>query len=165
MTHPCPQCGLEYDFSAETCPGCGFSLECEPIDPPGKMKSMPLASSEKYESPFLSSANCEYASANSQSLPTFPLPPSQEQNLSKIGKTMAIIFACSAGVGLIPCFGWLNWLIVLGAVITKIVCIVALHTEAHTNPSARGDALIGLILSVVVAVVATIRLYFGLGCC
>jgi amino acid transporter len=85
-----------------------------------------------------------------------------ESSLPKIALIGAIVVACLMVVGLVPCLGWLNWIVIPLAVVMKAVCWVAILTERNTK--GRNKALIGLILVALTLIISGIRLAVGGGC-
>jgi hypothetical protein len=85
-----------------------------------------------------------------------------ETTLPKIALTGGIVVASLMVLGLIPCLGWLNWFVILLALVMKAVCWVAIFTEKNTK--GRNKALIGLVLVVLALVIGGIRLAIGGGC-
>lgn len=76
--------------------------------------------------------------------------------------SMGILALCLMLVGLIPCFGWLNWMTLLIGGIGNLLSWVAVFTEK--NQDARSKAVIGLVLSFIAIFIGGIRLVLGAGC-
>lgn len=101
-----------------------------------------------------------------------PYPPApmaqaaSSSSLPKVGTTLAVVVACIALLGLVPCLGWLNWFALVLGKASLVICIVALVTEK--DPTRRSKAVAGLVLLSVALGVAVIRLtlslIFGGGC-
>ena len=86
--------------------------------------------------------------------------------LARAGLSVAVVVACIALLGLVPCLGWLNWFALIFGKIALVLCIVALVSEK--DPTKRGPAMAGLIITSGALGVAVIRLIvslaFGGGC-
>lgn len=91
-----------------------------------------------------------------------PAAAASDSGLSATVRTMGIIAISLMLIGFIPCLGWLNYLNLTFSFITVILSIVAL-ASAKTD-SARGSAVIGLVLVVVAICLGVGRLIIGGGC-
>ncbi len=85
-----------------------------------------------------------------------------EGSLPMISMVGGIVVACLMVIGLIPCFGWVNWFVLLLGGVTKVVCWVAIFTGG--NSKGRNKAVIGLVLVVLALIIGSIRLAVGSGC-
>ena len=85
-----------------------------------------------------------------------------ESALPTIALVSGIVIASFMVIGLIPCLGWLNWFVIFGGILAKIICWVAIFSEK--NIKGRNKALIGLILVSVALFIGIIRLVLGGGC-
>ena|SRR2546423_6435719 len=83
-------------------------------------------------------------------------------SLPVVAMSMGIVSVCLMLVGLVPCLGWINWMMLLVAGVNKILCWVCIFTEKR--PDARSKAVIGLVLTCVALFVGVIRLILGGGC-
>lgn len=63
-------------------------------------------------------------------------------------------------LGLIPCFGWFNWINIPVAIVGVVLGIIAMTT--NESPS-KGMAIIGLVLCAIAVVVGFLRLVLGGG--
>ena len=98
-----------------------------------------------------------------------PAPMAQttsNSSLPKVGMTLAVVVACLALFGLVPCLGWLNWFAIIFGKVSLVMCIVAMVSEK--DPSRRSKAVVGLVVVCVALAVAvfrlTLSLIFGGGC-
>jgi hypothetical protein len=64
--------------------------------------------------------------------------------------------------GLIPCLGWTNWFVIPVAFIGLIFGIVG-AVKNDIDPSGKNMSLIGIIISGIVILIASIRLILGGG--
>jgi hypothetical protein len=85
-----------------------------------------------------------------------------ESALPMFAMVSGIVIACLMVIGLIPCLGWINWVVIGLGSLVKIVCWVAVFTEKSSK--GRNKALIGLILVALALFVGGIRLILGGGC-
>lgn len=85
-----------------------------------------------------------------------------ESALPKIAMVAGIVIASFMIVGLIPCLGVLNYIVLFGGFVTMILCLVSIFSAQ--SPEGRNKALIGLVLVVIAVVVGFIRLILGGGC-
>lgn len=91
--------------------------------------------------------------------------PYQQQRgstLPTVAMSMGIVSVCMMLLGLVPCLGWINWMMILVAGVNKILCWVCIFTEKR--PDARSKAVIGLVLTFVALFIGVIRLILGGGC-
>ena len=91
-----------------------------------------------------------------------PAAVSQGSGLGVAVRTMGIIALCLMVVGLIPCFGWVNYFNIAFGIVTLVLSIVALASAP--SDSARTSAIIGLVLVVVADFAGVVRLILGGGC-
>jgi hypothetical protein len=92
----------------------------------------------------------------------FPGAPSANSPLPMTGMVLGIVTMCLMLVGLVPCLGWVNWLMISVGSIAVIVAFIAVVMEK--NDKARNKAIIGLSLSLIALFIGTIRLVIGGGC-
>ena len=147
----CLQCSNPNDPGARFCRKCGTPLQ-------------PVAQHEYQPAPHLSP----------DTAPQLPKPITQpyhspvQRDVPKNGPlstaclTLGIIAMSTMLVGLIPCLGWLNYFVLMGGALGKVLGIVALITE-QAEPS-RNKTIIGLILLFVAIASGSIRLAIGGGC-
>ena len=76
------------------------------------------------------------------------------------GLCIGIVACAMMLLGLIPCFGGLNWLVIPIAIIGLVLSGVGLSTSEKDN---RGSATAGLVLSILSLVFGVIRLILGGG--
>lgn len=95
-------------------------------------------------------------------VPSYGHPAQSSSSLPKIGMSMGITVLCLMVLGLIPCLGWMNWIVLPVAGVTNIICLISIFTEQDLN--ARNKAIIGLVLGFIAAVIGAIRLIMGGGC-
>lgn len=86
----------------------------------------------------------------------------QGSNLPQSVFTVGIIAICLMGLGLIPCFGWLNWLTIPVSLIAIVLGILAIVNKKAGDTNNK--ATIGLVLGGVALFVGFIRLALGGGC-
>jgi hypothetical protein len=89
-------------------------------------------------------------------------PPVQSSGLASFAMAMGIVTACLMIVGLIPCLGWMNWIVFFLGGITNILNWVVIFTDR--TASGRNKAIIGLVLTFVALFIGLIRLILGGGC-
>jgi hypothetical protein len=83
-------------------------------------------------------------------------------SLPTVAMSMGIVSMCLMLLGLVPCLGWINWMMLLVAGVNKILCWVCIFTEKR--PDARSKAVVGLVLTFVALFIGVIRLILGGGC-
>ena len=76
--------------------------------------------------------------------------------------TIGIIAICLMGLGLIPCFGWLNWLTLPVSLVAIALGILALVNKKAQDPNNK--ATIGLVLGGIALFIGFFRLALGGGC-
>lgn len=168
QSYRCSSCGNMVDGDCVFCPECGASKPQvnQATQPPHAWMNDPPR------------MQAEQARASSSPQPmTYNPPPMQVQHviyqpvatvpakssgLSSVGMTMGIITLCLMIVGLIPCLGWMNWLMLFFGGITNILNWVAVFTDRTT--AGRNKALIGLVLTFIAIFIGIIRLAIGGGC-
>ena len=77
------------------------------------------------------------------------------------GMVLGIVTMCLMLIGLVPCLGWVNWLMLSIGTIAVIVAFMGVVMEK--NDKARNKAIIGLSLSLIAVFIGTIRLAISLG--
>lgn len=92
--------------------------------------------------------------------PTYGAPPSS--SLPVVAMSMGIVTISLMMIGLIPCFGWVNWMTLIVGGISNLLCWVSIITEKHQD--SRNKAVIGLVLTFIALFVGLIRLIIGGGC-
>jgi hypothetical protein len=75
---------------------------------------------------------------------------------------MGIITACLMIIGLVPCLGWMNWLVLFLGGITNILNWVVIFTDR--TQAGRNKGIIGLVLTFAALFIGFIRLAIGGGC-
>lgn len=123
-------------------PNFGQQQNVRPYGPP-----VPYQQQQQYPTPY----------------PPAPLPvqtATTKTSLPRTAMNLAIVAACLAVVGLIPCLGWLNWFVILLGKPTIIISIVALVSDK--DPDKKNMALIGLIVASIAVVVAIVRLIISI---
>lgn len=85
-----------------------------------------------------------------------------EETLPMVAIVGGILSACFMVIGLIPCFGWINWFVLLAGGINIILSIVGISNAKNQN--AKNKAIIGLILTVIAICIGLFRLFLGAGC-
>lgn len=63
-------------------------------------------------------------------------------------------------LGVIPCFGWFNWLNIPFAVVGLIIGVVA---NSQSRPGQNRAAVIGIVLNAIAIVIGLMRLKLGFG--
>lgn len=171
ITSHCSNCASELEADCTFCPDCGAPnpkhTSNEAAQPPhawmnGQRPVTQFSSEER---------------RTSQPLTTYSPPPSRIQEaqyeppaaatvkstgLASVGMTMGIVTACLMIIGLIPCLGWMNWLVFFLGGITNILNWVVVFTDR--TPAGRNKAIIGLVLTFVALFIGLIRLVIGGGC-
>lgn len=89
--------------------------------------------------------------------------PSSNSGLSTTGQTLATVALCLMCMGLIPCFGWINWAAIPLGGISAILSLISLSTD-QDSPT-RNNAVIGLVMGLIAVVVGSVRLFLGMGMC
>lgn len=153
---------LEYFF-----PDTAHSWMDNPNDsPPGSFNSQtqtprrPDYSNNQhsgYQSPFQSSmqpAQVQHVVHHHTEAPEGALP--------MFAMVSGIVIACLMVIGLVPCLGWINWVVIGLGSLVKILCWVAVLTEKSSK--GRNRAIIGLLLVAFALFVGGIRLILGGGC-
>lgn len=93
--------------------------------------------------------------------PPAPVPQATStSSLPKVGMTLAVVVACMALLGLVPCLGWLNWFAIIFGKFALITCVVALVSEK--DPARRGKAVAGLVIVGGALGIAVFRLVLSL---
>ena len=79
---------------------------------------------------------------------------------------ISLLWGVAAGfgmvIGMIPCLGWLNWLVIpftFGGLVFSIVAVIL--SSRDNRPS--GAAIAGLVICAIVGALATMRLVLGGG--
>jgi GYF domain 2 len=127
-----------------------------------------------YQQPQQPSANPNFASQPSFSQPLQAMPVQHvvhhhsineepEGALPMISLVSGIVLLCLMLLGLIPCFGWINWFVLFGGGISKILGWVTIFTVK--NQQGRNKGIIGLVLTIIALFVGSIRLILGGGIC
>ena len=166
----CSQCGAHNPANAAFCTHCGnmdFQSTATPqvtppssqYEPGGNLRDVDTPPSNQSGHPSFTVQN---VTPSYQPPPPIAVPATG--GLAKTGKIMAIVIGCIVLVALIPCLGWMNWIVLSVGGITKIICWVGLFTEGRTNSKARTDAIIGLIVVSIALMIGFIRLVLGGGC-
>lgn len=62
-------------------------------------------------------------------------------------------------IGLVPLFGWLNWI----GIIFLVVGMISGVSAQRKNPINKGVAVIGTVLCIILLIIAAIRLVLGGG--
>lgn len=88
--------------------------------------------------------------------------PAPTSSLPIVAMSLGIFTMCLMLIGLIPCFGWVNWMTLAVGGVSNILCWVSVVTEK--NPESRNKAVIGLVLTFIALFVGSIRLVLGAGC-
>lgn len=96
-----------------------------------------------------------------QVLPAYGAP-APTSSLPIVAMSLGIVTMCLMLIGLIPCFGWVNWMTLVVGGVSNILCWVSVATEKHAE--SRNKAVIGLVLTFIALFVGTIRLVIGAGC-
>lgn len=125
-----------------------------PYQPPSPYSTNPTGSSPYTPPP---APNLVYQSGT---MPTSS--PTGGINFPQIGMVLGIITASLMVVGLVPCLGWVNWLMIVVGLVALVTCLIPLATEK--NPQARNKAMVGVLLTGGALVLGMIRLFFGGGC-
>ena len=109
-----------------------------------------FAAPQTFESPKPATQTLNYQRVKSEG--TMPL-------VALIGGISCVSFMM---IGLIPCFGWLNYLLILGAIVNAVLSIVAISSAK--SQSDKNKAVIALVLTAFAICVGGIRLFLGFGC-
>ena len=100
-----------------------------------------------------------------------PKPPAKNLNYQQVkneGKMplIALIGGISCVsfmmIGQIPCLGWLNYLMILGALVNVVLSIVGI--SGAKNQSDKNKAVIALVLTAFAICAGGVRLFLGFGC-
>lgn len=165
---PCSHCGSPLEADCTFCPDCGSPRARRPVEAapqpynwmndqrPGPQLSRKVDRTSQppvtYYAPSPQVVRYEPAAAAT----------ANSSGLASVGMTMGIITACLMIIGLVPCLGWMNWLVLFVGGITNILNWVVIFTDR--TQSGRNKAIIGLVLTFVALFIGFIRLAIGGGC-
>ncbi|HEX8457772.1 MAG TPA: hypothetical protein VF656_10785 [Pyrinomonadaceae bacterium] len=90
------------------------------------------------------------------------VPQVENSGLASTARVMGIIALSLMLVGLVPCLGWVNWIMLPFSLLTFILSLIA--SLSVKNERARGMALMGLVFAAVAGFVGFFRLILGGGC-
>lgn len=156
----CSACDTPNVDGVKFCVNCGAQM---PLPPESWRAETKVEEVEQiYTPPTYTDAlpQTQYAQPPVYQTPTYT-SPTQTGALPTIGMVLGIVALCVMVIGLIPCFGALNYftaLISLAAITTSLIALLAAKPFLNRN-----QATIGLVLGSVALLLGMIRLLLG-GC-
>lgn len=79
--------------------------------------------------------------------------------IAMIGGILCVSFML---LGLIPCFGWINWFVLFAGGINIVLSIIGIANAK--DPANKNKAIIGLVLTAIAMFIGFFRLVAGAGC-
>lgn len=64
-------------------------------------------------------------------------------------------------IGLVPLFGWLNWIGIILSIIFLVIGMISGVSAQRKNPINKGVAVIGTILCIILLIISVIQLLLG----
>lgn len=159
----CSACGTQNVDGVKFCVNCGAQIAPQPES--WRAETTLKDVEQIYTPPDYSDAlpQTQYAQP-----PVYQAPNAnfidrvQSGGLSQNVFTLGIIAICLMGLGLIPCFGWLNWLTIPVSLVAIALGVLAFVNKKAKDPDSK--VTIGLVLGSVALLVGFIRLTLGGGC-
>lgn len=176
----CGQCGSEIEDGCVFCPNCGASAPqseryqanrphpwmdgspSEPLPPRPEPPRPPQYQQQPYQQQPYQQQYAQPPAPIQQVVYQQYAPQTGNSGLASAGRVLGIVSISLMLVGLVPCLGWVNWIMLPLSLLTFILSLAAAVTAK--NERARGIALMGLVFAVIAGFVGFFRLVIGGGC-